>query len=84
MIESGYLSTVIIGSESDVISNFENITGGSSKDRLTGNRANKALLGGMGNDALIGKGGKDILSGGSGADKFFLNTTNASDSNLNY
>ena len=80
LMDSGSSSTVIIGTESDVISNFENVTGGSGKDRLAGNSGANTLIGGLGDDILIGNGGTDILTGGSGADKFFLNSMNASES----
>lgn len=62
--------SVVIGSENDVISNFENITGGSGNDRFAGNSASNTLLGGLGDDVLIGYGGADILTGGAGRDTF--------------
>ena len=61
----------------DVISNFENVTGGAGNDLLSGNSANNLLQGGAGSDTLhggagtdrlIGGGGKDILHGGAGDD----------------
>ena len=80
LMDSGTSSTVIIGAESDVISNFENITGGSGKDRLTGNSANNIFIGGMGDDILIGSGGSDVLTGGVGKDLFVIDTLdNSSD-----
>ncbi len=53
----------------DLISNIENLTGGSGGDTLTGDVLANVLNGGGGNDRLGGGGGKDVLSGGSGDDR---------------
>jgi Ca2+-binding RTX toxin-like protein len=80
LMDSGTSSTVIIGAEIDVISNFENITGGSGKDRLTGNSGANTLIGGLGDDVLIGSTGSDVLTGGVGKDLFVIDTLdNSSD-----
>jgi Ca2+-binding RTX toxin-like protein len=52
----------------DKVSNFENITGGSGKDRLIGNALDNAILGGIGDDYIEGGLGNDTLSGGDGID----------------
>jgi len=80
LMDSGNSSTVIIGTESDVISNFENITGGSVNDRLAGSSGANTLIGGLGDDVLIGSGGADVLTGGVGKDLFVIDTLdNSSD-----
>lgn len=80
LMDSGNSSTVIIGTESDVISNFENITGGSGNDRLAGSSGANTLIGGLGDDVLIGSGGADVLTGGVGKDLFVIDTLdNSSD-----
>ena len=80
LMDSGNSSTVIIGTESDVISNFENITGGSGKDRLAGSSGANTLIGGLGDDVLIGSSGADVLTGGVGKDLFVIDTLdNSSD-----
>jgi Ca2+-binding RTX toxin-like protein len=75
LTDTGSVS-VVIGSESDLISNFENITGGSGNDRFAGNSASNTLLGGLGDDVLIGYGGADILTGGAGRDTFRFEAQN--------
>jgi Ca2+-binding RTX toxin-like protein len=53
----------------DVISNFENILGGSGNDVLTGNTSSNKIDGGGGNDKVVGRGmGGDVLTGGFGDD----------------
>ncbi len=54
--------------EGDVISNFENVTGGNGDDVITGNDGANVLTGGLGDDTLSGGGGNDIIRGGAGAD----------------
>ena len=56
------------GAGVDVLSNVENVTGGSGNDILVGSAAANALAGGLGNDDLRGDGGNDTLSGGAGND----------------
>ena len=52
----------------DLISNIENIIGGSGNDTLTGDSLANSLSGGDGNDTLKGAGGIDTLNGGAGID----------------
>lgn len=52
----------------DVISNFENVTGGSGNDSLSGNGLANNLQGNNGNDTLDGGAGADTLNGGGGTD----------------
>ncbi len=52
----------------DVLSNLENLTGGSANDYLAGDGLDNVLTGNDGNDQLRGGTGDDILVGGSGAD----------------
>lgn len=54
--------------EGDVISNFENVTGGNGDDTITGNDGVNVLTGGFGDDTLNGGGGNDVIRGGAGAD----------------
>lgn len=61
----------------DVLSNIENLTGGSGSDTLTGDAGDNVLTGGAavdnlaggdGNDTIIGGAGADIMDGGAGID----------------
>jgi Ca2+-binding RTX toxin-like protein len=61
----------------NVMSDVENVIGGSGNDKITGSSANNILRGGKGNDSLYGGGGadalfgeerNDVLDGGSGDD----------------
>jgi Ca2+-binding RTX toxin-like protein len=55
--------------QGDVISGFENVTGGFGGDFLAGNdTAANLVLGGAGNDSLMGLAGADTLDGGDGDD----------------
>ena len=54
--------------EGDVISGFENVTGGAYDDVLTGDGGVNVLRGGAGADTLTGGAGADTLIGGSGFD----------------
>ena len=56
--------------QSDVISNFENVIGGSAADSLTGDNNNNFIIGGDGNDSL---------TGGAGADTFTFYKANGQD-----
>ena len=49
---------------SDILSNFENVIGGSGADTITSSNANNRLTGGAGND---------VLRGGAGTDPFVFN-----------
>jgi len=52
----------------DVISNFENLLGGSGNDVLVGDAGVNMIAGGVGNDVIEGGAGADTLDGGSGVD----------------
>ncbi|MBL8574911.1 MAG: calcium-binding protein [Hyphomicrobiaceae bacterium] len=52
----------------DVISNFENVIGGTAADRLLGSTLANSLNGGAGNDSLVGGSGDDTLVGDAGID----------------
>jgi Ca2+-binding RTX toxin-like protein len=52
----------------DLVTAFENATGGSGADLLVGDGAVNSLDGGAGNDRLRGLGGADVLIGGAGVD----------------
>ncbi len=54
--------------QGDIISNFENVTGGSGDDKLFGNDQANILEGGSGDDTLRGSAGADTLVGGAGDD----------------
>lgn len=53
-------------SDSDTITNVENVIGGSGTDTLTGSTANNVIDGGSGNDRLTGGAGNDTIIGGVG------------------
>lgn len=53
-------------SDSDTITNIENVKGGSGTDTLTGSTANNVIDGGSGNDRLRGAAGNDTIIGGIG------------------
>ena len=70
----------------DIISNFENVMGGSGNDSLTawasgstldGGSGNDTLIGGAGNDTIIGGAGADTMSGGAGTDTLSYATSTA-------
>ncbi|MCB1479112.1 MAG: VCBS repeat-containing protein, partial [Rhodobiaceae bacterium] len=52
----------------DIISGFENVTGGSGNDTLTGSSDANVINGGSGDDTLQGGGGNDTIYGGAGTD----------------
>jgi Ca2+-binding RTX toxin-like protein len=52
----------------DVITNFENVTGGSGNDTLIGNGFNNVLNGGAGNDTIQAGAGDDTVNAGAGED----------------
>jgi Ca2+-binding RTX toxin-like protein len=56
----------VASSDSDTITNVENVTGGSGTDTLTGSTANNIIDGGSGNDRLRGAAGNDTIIGGIG------------------
>ncbi len=55
----------------DVISGFENVSGGSAGDSLNGDDADNRLLGQAGADVLYGYGGRDWLEGGADNDRMY-------------
>jgi Ca2+-binding RTX toxin-like protein len=59
-----------VGSWSDTITGFENLTGSAWNDTLTGSGAANRIDGGAGADLIRGSGGADRLTGGPGADRF--------------
>ncbi|MGO4705269.1 calcium-binding protein [Microvirga sp. 2MCAF38] len=58
----------------DVISNFENVIGGSGHDTIYGSLYANELSGQDGNDILAGAGGDDTLWGGNGHDTLYGGT----------
>jgi Ca2+-binding RTX toxin-like protein len=58
-----------LGSGTDTLSNFENLTGSKFNDTLTGNSLGNFIIGGAGKDAMSGGSGDDTLVGGAGADQ---------------
>ena len=59
-----------VGSWSDTITGFENLTGSAWNDTLTGSGAANQIDGGAGADLIRGGEGADRLTGGPGADRF--------------
>jgi Ca2+-binding RTX toxin-like protein len=55
--------TAVANSDVDILSDIENLVGGSGNDSLTGNDSANALGGGAGNDTLRGAGGNDSIYG---------------------
>lgn len=64
--------TATIGTETDMLTGIENLTGGSGNDTFTGDDNDNVLTGGAGNDTLDGGGGNDTLVGGTGNDVYLL------------
>jgi len=58
------------GSEigSNVVTDFDVVSGGSGNDTISGSVGNEALSGGAGNDEIAGRDGNDFLDGGTGND----------------
>ena len=63
--------TVLDNGATDLIFDFENVTGSAHADKLYGTNGVNALAGLSGNDVLNGHGGADLLDGGAGADQLF-------------
>ena len=59
------------GEHDDVMSDVENVIGGSGNDRIIGSPFNNSLVGGGGNDTIYGGAGNDTLVGGAGHDLLF-------------
>ena len=58
----------VSGTETDTISNVENVIGGSAADTITGTTGANTLNGGGGNDRIRGNAGNDLIQGGLGTD----------------
>ena len=56
------------GGRSDVVKNFENVTGSAFNDAMTGDSGDNIISGGGGDDTLAGAGGDDTVQGGIGND----------------
>ncbi|WP_263833874.1 beta strand repeat-containing protein [Sulfurospirillum oryzae] len=56
--------TTATTTNSDTLSNIQNVTTGSGNDTLTGNSSNNILTGGAGDDTFIGGAGNDTFIGG--------------------
>jgi Ca2+-binding RTX toxin-like protein len=54
------------GVGSDLLTNFQNLTGSAFNDTLTGDANANVIMGGAGNDIIDGHGGNDTLDGGTG------------------
>ena len=61
---TGVTSTTSTG----VVTNIQNVFGGTGNDYLTGSAANNVMDGGAGDDTMSGLGGNDIMVGNYGAD----------------
>jgi Ca2+-binding RTX toxin-like protein len=59
------------GEHDNVMSDVENVIGGSGNDRIIGSPFNNSLVGGGGNDTIYGGAGNDTLVGGPGHDLLF-------------
>jgi Ca2+-binding RTX toxin-like protein len=62
------LGTGTAGTTTDLISNIDNVVGGSGNDTITGDGSANTLTGNGGADTLNGAAGADVLNGGAGAD----------------
>jgi Ca2+-binding RTX toxin-like protein len=63
-----------VGSGSDTLLAFENLTGSAFNDTLTGNAAANVLSGLAGNDLLNGSAGNDTMVGGDGSDVYYVDS----------
>ena len=66
------------GSETDTITNVENVIGGTGNDSITGTSSANVLAGNDGADTISGSGGNDTLQGGAGDDRLTGGTGNDS------
>jgi hypothetical protein len=64
-------AAVTVPGEGDVLTEVEDVQGGSVIDRLLGDGAANDLFGGRGDDRLYGREGDDYLRGGVGADSAY-------------
>jgi Ca2+-binding RTX toxin-like protein len=67
------------GENDNVLTDVENVTGGSGADTLTGSSLANTLSGGGGNDTLDGSTGADSFSGGAGSADVVTYATRTSD-----
>ena len=56
-------------SDTDTITNIENLTGSSGNDTLTGNSAANVIRGDLGDDVINAGTGNDVIDGGAGSDQ---------------
>jgi Ca2+-binding RTX toxin-like protein len=68
-------TSVTFGTGGDILTGFENLTGGNGNDTLVGNGAANRIDGSSGNDELNGGGGADVLIGGLGQDRLAFATS---------
>jgi Ca2+-binding RTX toxin-like protein len=68
--------TNVAGGNTDVITGFENASGGGGNDRIFGSALANIINGGGGADVLSGFGGNDIITGGLGNDNMEGGTGN--------
>jgi serralysin len=73
--------TTVFGT--DIITGFENISGGNGNDKLTGSSATNTLSGLGGDDVLSGLGGKDLFYDGAGRDSI-IGGTGADEIHVSY
>ena len=67
-------TTVTVGSERDIVANFEMFVGSAFADSIVGSAANETILGGAGDDTFIAAGGSNSVAGGAGNDLVFVDT----------
>jgi Ca2+-binding RTX toxin-like protein len=84
-------TAALVSGDGDLISNIENVIGGSGADqlggdglanRLVGNDGNDTFKAGDGNDTIAGGNGNDVLSGANGADTFVFDTALSAATNV--
>jgi Ca2+-binding RTX toxin-like protein len=78
-----YVTAYVGASETDLLRNIENLSGGAGDDTLIGdslsnllmgNAGNDSLFGGLGNDTIAGMSGNDVADGGDGLDTVDFST----------
>jgi Ca2+-binding RTX toxin-like protein len=60
-----------VGENDNILTDVENINGGSSNDRLIGSASSNVIHGNAGNDVIYGMAGSDSIYGDAGKDKLF-------------
>ncbi|WP_459742327.1 beta strand repeat-containing protein, partial [Pseudomonas sp. 3A(2025)] len=68
-----------VGSGTDTLTGFENLTGSRNNDSLTGSSGNNVLDGGLGNDTLVGGAGDDTYVINSSSDVIIENAGGGTD-----